>query len=781
MMEDITKNIIFTNALGANVQPIQYQTADGTILKQPKIEGQKDQPTFYYTTTNGNGATVNLAQLATDDNKTCYIAQPVGGYNYALVNGMQLNQLNQGGTIGIATLDSQGRLQIVNQNKPIAAQSLQTISPIQNTISNISFKCDVCGLMFSHLALLNHHKRIHAQDGSDQQHQQSQQQEAIVVNAQGLVQTQNIITENGQMGQIQIVATESLEPQAVLQQQQQQQQQQLQQQQNQQQQQQQSQNSNEVQLNNSNSNKQLKLEQSKCSSCGVQILQPVKRKGPKINRCDSCLQNDQAQQQAAALAAAQQVTPTQIFVAPDGEIKFEMNELQSGNSESSMDSLNAQNMLQNHLQPVQIISTNAQGQQVQLVTQSSNQPATTSTVTAANIKRENSHGGTSSQPAKKKYTQPKVTKCNKCNGSGVVFAGSGAPASKQQCSAQTTVKTENPKPFTCNICGGTFSRYSSLWSHKKLHSGEKNYKCSICGLAFAKAVYLKNHARIHTGEKPYKCQTCGMQFSQSPHLKNHERTHSGERPYVCEVCDKGFARHATLWNHRRIHTGEKPYKCDICGSAFSQAAHLKNHAKVHSGEKPFKCDICSAAFADRFALKRHRGIHEKYGQTAPRQPAQVPQTQQNQQDSASGGERQQMVIQKQELPDIDDDAQHETNSSRGSAVYNTTSTTATTYQHHNQQTQPTQQTSQIVATSNTNSTMSSTTASYLHNYHPLQHADVTPVYYQHHHQQQQQHQPQQQQQQPQSNINANMANITEVISINSSASSTILTPLANKR
>lgn len=29
-------------------------------------------------------------------------------------------QLNQGGAIGIATLDAQGRLQIINQNKPIA-------------------------------------------------------------------------------------------------------------------------------------------------------------------------------------------------------------------------------------------------------------------------------------------------------------------------------------------------------------------------------------------------------------------------------------------------------------------------------------------------------------------------------------------------------------------------------------------------------------------------------------------------------------------------------------
>lgn len=70
----------------------------------------------------GNGGTVNLAQLATtDDNKTCYIAQPVGGYNYALVNGMPLNQ---GTALGIATVDAQGRIQIVNQNKPITAVSV---------------------------------------------------------------------------------------------------------------------------------------------------------------------------------------------------------------------------------------------------------------------------------------------------------------------------------------------------------------------------------------------------------------------------------------------------------------------------------------------------------------------------------------------------------------------------------------------------------------------------------------------------------------------------------
>lgn len=28
------------------------------------------------------------------------------------------------------------------------------------------------------------------------------------------------------------------------------------------------------------------------------------------------------------------------------------------------------------------------------------------------------------------------------------------------------------KPFTCDVCGGKFSRYSSLWSHKTLHTGK---------------------------------------------------------------------------------------------------------------------------------------------------------------------------------------------------------------------------------------------------------------------------------------------------------------------
>ncbi|KAL1456337.1 hypothetical protein WDU94_001076 [Cyamophila willieti] len=108
-----------------------------------------------------------------------------------------------------------------------------------------------------------------------------------------------------------------------------------------------------------------------------------------------------------------------------------------------------------------------------------------------------------------------VTKCHKCNGSGIVFVGG--------------IRAPIDKPFHCNVCDGSFSRYSSLWSHKRLHTGDKPFKCDICGLAFARQAYLKNHGRVHSGEKPYKCNICGMLFSQSPHLKNHERIHRGER------------------------------------------------------------------------------------------------------------------------------------------------------------------------------------------------------------------------------------------------------------
>lgn len=497
------------NTITTQQSQIQYQTAQQDKDKTVQDTGQKETfPSFCYANVNmihkiatpntatvaqNQHSTVNMSQLSDDK---CYITQPFS-YNYALVNQMSL---------------------------------------AQNTISNITFKCEVCGLMFAHLSLLNHHKRIH--QGATQGTDQTQQGQQITVQVQGQPQPQP--------AQIQIVSADRIRysceecgltfnTQTDLKshkiQSHQPQQQHVQQQQ-------QSQPQNTLKIKN-------------CESCGAPLPQDTNKKRAVMKvKCETCLSAEAIQPQIFVVATAPDATST---------VKFEES---TGTQTSS--NLGTQNTI-----PLAV---------------------------------KNAH------PVKRRGVAS-VTKCTKCNGSGIIFIG----GSKNQ---QNNVD----KPFHCNICNGSFSRYSSLWSHKRLHTGEKNFKCNICGLAFAKAAYLKNHSRIHTGEKPYRCNVCGMQFSQSPHLKNHERIHSGERPYVCEVCDKSFARHSTLWNHRRIHTGEKPYRCDICGSCFNQATHLKNHAKVHSGEKPFKCDICSVGFSDRFALKRHRNIHEKYGRTKPNTP-----------------------------------------------------------------------------------------------------------------------------------------------------------------
>uniref|UniRef100_A0A336MVH1 CSON004716 protein n=2 Tax=Culicoides sonorensis TaxID=179676 RepID=A0A336MVH1_CULSO len=471
IMDDITKNIIFTTN---NLQGIQYQTiqAGDVTLKQPKIEKQ-DFPTFCYvansnmiqkitpTSQMSNVSTVNLAQLTTDDNKTVqYISQPLG-FNYVL-NPMQLQNVQN----GVNTITVDGRQLIMN--KPMTANT-------------ISFKCDICNMMFAHLTLLNHHKRSHhSQDGGDSNNDQNTGAITVVTQPQmqNLVQTQDLL------GQIQIVATETLEPaqnQTIHQQ-------------------------SEIQMTQ-HQNQTIqhttitKVEKTqKCVSCGTQIAQTGKRKGPKSIRCENCIANSDNNQSR----------PTQIFVAPDGDIKFEIGEIQtdsSGNMEITT-------------QPHQMIQTsNMNAQQQQQQNQSTN--------TSPQKLPPGAH------PVKKRNTGT-VTKCNKCNGSGVIFIGAKKTQQQQQ----------NEKPFSCGICGGRFSRYSSLWSHKKLHSGEKNYKCGVCGIAFAKAVYLKNHNRIHTGEKPY---------NQAAHLKNHEKVHSGIKPFKCDICSAAFADRFALKRHRNIH------------------------------------------------------------------------------------------------------------------------------------------------------------------------------------------------------------------------------------
>jgi KRAB domain-containing zinc finger protein len=149
------------------------------------------------------------------------------------------------------------------------------------------------------LTLLNQHKRTHNQDESSH----SDTVTVVTPTTGQIIQAQNLINENGQsLGQIQIVAADSLEPAQLHQ----------------------LQGENFSIVQQSSGQKSI-VDKSKCVSCGGQLPQNTKRKGPKLIRCENCIHNDSSAQQQQH--HQQSSRPTQIFVSPDGEVKFEVNEM----------------------------------------------------------------------------------------------------------------------------------------------------------------------------------------------------------------------------------------------------------------------------------------------------------------------------------------------------------------------------------------------------------------------------------------------------------------------
>lgn len=196
---------------------------------------------------------------------------------------------------------------------------------------------------------------------------------------------------------------------------------------------------------------------------------------------------------------------------------------------------------------------------------------------------------------------------NQCGVCGQVLGSSSA--------LESHVGLHTRRPFSCRLCGKSFTDSKALKRHGRVHRNGKIHVCQKCGKAFVYKFSLSKHLQmVHRRIKPFVCQICSKSFFTKLDVESHIRIHTGEKPFHCNLCERKFIRRVDLNVHLRWHNGEKRHWCPYCKKGFLDFNNLKRHKYIHTGEKPHPCTHCPKQFTQSAHLKKHvKNVHKITG------------------------------------------------------------------------------------------------------------------------------------------------------------------------
>lgn len=143
----------------------------------------------------------------------------------------------------------------------------------------------------------------------------------------------------------------------------------------------------------------------------------------------------------------------------------------------------------------------------------------------------------------------------------------------------------------CPYCNFQATRHHNLASHiSNIHTEirpEDYPSCDKCGKTFKKYTSLLFHQRVVCEKKSTKCDHCEFRTkyenAMRQHIAKNHRTESNQDGLYCPKCDRVYRSKARFDKHIKICTGKpsskirKTYECYHCGVKSKRKINLIEH------------------------------------------------------------------------------------------------------------------------------------------------------------------------------------------------------------